>query len=228
MIKYSTETILDITLKGGFESNIINHIYGVGGSGKTNIALLLMKSIVKNYGKVIFISTEQISPKRYGEIMGPLHETHGRDILVSEPRTPDALTGSIDNALRLAKDNDSIKGVIVDGITTIYRFMNTGDNELRHENISILAKQMLNLREISHVRDTFVLITSQVYYDPVKKDNLPLGGTLLSKVSKGIYSVEKRCEGVRQFRRFTVVKHKSLETGSYIDFIITDSGIDNA
>ena len=50
--------IIDILLKGGYETDIITTIYGPAGSGKTNFCLLAAISTYKRNKKTIYIDTE--------------------------------------------------------------------------------------------------------------------------------------------------------------------------
>ena len=56
---------------GGLETGAITQIFGEGGSGKSNLCILIAINAVKNGRKVIFIDTEGLSIDRFEQMTGP-------------------------------------------------------------------------------------------------------------------------------------------------------------
>jgi RecA/RadA recombinase len=68
-------------LFGGYETDIITTIYGPGGSGKSNLAIIASVSQSKKQNKVIFIDTEGgFSPERFRQIHRGEKDTVEKDL----------------------------------------------------------------------------------------------------------------------------------------------------
>jgi DNA repair protein RadB len=68
-----------------------------------------------------------------------------------------------------------------------------------------------------------VIITNQVYMDPVRNTFSGLGGTALEHISKVIVRLEKTdTPGIRRAR---LVKHRSRPEGASFEYAITEDGI---
>jgi DNA repair protein RadB len=82
---------------------------------------------------------------------------------------------------------------------------------------------MIQLLGYSKRYEIPVIITNQVYMDPVKNTYFGLGGTALEHISKAIVRFEKTDS--TGFRKARLVKHRSQPEGAYFDFEITGDGI---
>ncbi|MGC8581896.1 MAG: ATPase domain-containing protein [Thermoplasmata archaeon] len=220
MDKYPTNTVLDSVLEGGFETGIINQIYGEAGAGKTNIVLVFLREVIKRNDWAILINTEPFNMNRLAQIFG--NEYSMKNLLISEPKTMNELLESLEYAKKAIEKNEQIKSLVVDSITILYR--KSYDEETQRMDIDALSKQMQIIREISHIRDVCVIVTNQVHYNPNTKTEEPLGGMVLSNFSKAIYKVE-RVSNYSEERKFTVIKSRNLKINSYVLFRITANGI---
>ncbi|WP_290901500.1 ATPase domain-containing protein, partial [Ferroglobus sp.] len=59
---------IDSLLSGGVETGTITQIYGVSGSGKTSLCLMLTYNTVRRFGRAVYIDTEGLSPERVNQI----------------------------------------------------------------------------------------------------------------------------------------------------------------
>src|SRR3990172_8082054 len=156
-------------LYGGYDSDIINVIYGGSGTGKTNFCLLAAVSQAKKGKKVIFIDTEggfsvervkQLAPEEYGAVLG--------NILLLKPTNFAEQKKAFEELLKSLKDEVGL--IVVDGMTILYRldFASARDKdsndggEVRKLNAE-LARQLRVLAEIARKRNIPIIVTNQVY-----------------------------------------------------------------
>jgi DNA repair protein RadB len=206
---------LDSLLGGGFERGVISQIYGEAGSGKTNVCLqTIVNCILDGYG-VVFIDTEGFSTERLYQIAGKNAQRIIREMIVYEPIELSQQLSVIKNVEH--SEDESLGLVVVDSMTSLYRPYAT-DTLKRRE----LTEQLLMLQRIARRHNTCVLITNQVYTDVESGEFCPIGGTMISYISKAILKLEKM-DGGR--RRATIMKHRSRPEGEYCEFMITDTGI---
>ncbi|MBC7109782.1 MAG: DNA repair and recombination protein RadB [Archaeoglobi archaeon] len=206
---------IDELLGGGFESGIITQIYGAPGTGKTNIVIQTAVECARKGKKAVIIDTEGLSIERISQIAGKELERISKLILIYSPRNMAQQT----SALReLPKVIDNTGVIIIDSITSFYRFELTRDElGARKE----LAQQLAFLVGLARKYDVAVIITNQVYADIEKNELLPVGGLLLQHISKVI--IELRRVGDRRIA--ILRKHRSKPEGLSCEFEITPEGV---
>jgi DNA repair protein RadB len=167
---------------------------------------------------VVFIDSEGFSIERFRQIAGSDTEKIADRLFLFEPldfEHQGTMIAEADTVLRTHK-----AGLLVmDSATALYRT----DLEKGRDSIQMLTRQMIQLLGYSKRYDIPVIISNQVYMDPVKNTYFGLGGTALEHISKVIIRLEKTASP--GFRRARLVKHRSQPEGAYFDFEITGDGI---
>lgn len=202
---------------GGLEIGAITQIFGVGGSGKSNLCILIAINTVQSGKKVIFIDTEGLSIDRFEQMAGSDAKEIAKNIIFYEPTNFKEQHSAIKD---LGKITNNIGVIIVDSATSLYRVSPNPDTMSL---IRELGNQMTYLIGIARKHNMAVVITNQVYTDTNKGIDMPIGGNILYHLSKTIIKLEKMNEGLR---RATLLKHRSLPEGAFIDFKITNNGIE--
>jgi DNA repair protein RadB len=167
---------------------------------------------------VVFIDSEGFSIERFRQIAGVDTEKIADRLFLFEPidfEHQGAMIAEADTVLRTHKPGL----LVMDSATALYRT----DLEKGRDSIQMLTRQMIQLLGYSKRYDIPVIITNQVYMDPVKNTYFGLGGTALEHISKVIIRLEKTASP--GFRRARLVKHRSQPEGAYFDFEITGDGI---
>ncbi|MAH42837.1 DNA repair and recombination protein RadB [archaeon] len=156
--KIPTGTPLDKIIDG-LEPGIITNIYGPAGSGKTNIIIASVLSMLRSGKKVVFIDTESnFSFERFSQLGGT--DEMFKDIIFITPSSwdeQDRLVGRIFDKIK----KQDIGLIVVDSMVALYR-MEVADDNFRLINKQ-LAKQFSVLSNIARVLDIPVFVTSQVY-----------------------------------------------------------------
>lgn len=220
-------------LFGGYETDIITTIYGPGGSGKTNLCLLVAVSQAKKGNKVIYIDTEGgFSSDRVKQMLDKenLDETL-KNIMILKPTSFKEQEEAFEQLLKFVKKDD-ISLIIIDSIAMLYR-LELGDaiKSESTENIQAVNRQLANqlrvLTEISRKQNIPVVVTNQVYSQFVVGENEQkerqfsmVGGDLLKYWSKCIMEVQN----YRGRRVLKLRKHRSLPEKE-LEFEITNEGI---
>lgn len=211
-------------LYGGYDSDIINVIYGGSGTGKTNFCLLAAVSHAKKGKKVIFIDTEGgFSVERIKQLAPDDFEEALKNILLLKPTNFSEQKKAFEELLKNLKDEVGL--IVVDGMTILYRldFASARDNGGKDDNgvrklNAELARQLRVLAEIARKRNIPIIITNQVYkWD----DSLKMvGGDILRYWGKCLIElVNEKGRRVAYLR-----KHRSLPEKE-IEFQITNDGI---
>jgi len=222
-------------LFGGYETDIITTIYGPGGSGKTNICLLVAVSQAKKGNKVIYVDTEGgFSSDRVSQLLG---EEKNRidevlqNIFILKPTSFEEQEESFEQLLKFVKKG-GISLIIIDSIAMLYR-IELGDAIKSEETENIrevnrkLANQLRILNEISRKQNIPIIVTNQVYSQFIKDENemkerqvSMVGGDLLKYWSKCIIEVQN----YRGKRTLRLRKHRSLPEKEF-EFEINNLGI---
>src|SRR3989304_4898738 len=87
---------LDGLLGGGVESGTVMLLYGEGGSGKTNLCLVLARNVARMKRKVAYVDTEGVSAERLEQICGASHEKDLRSIIFFRPHSFEEQENAID------------------------------------------------------------------------------------------------------------------------------------
>ncbi len=208
---------LDSILGGGFETKTITQIYGPSGTGKTSICIMLAYNTALNFGKVIFIDTEGLSPERVNQIFKEKNAL--RNLLIKEVFDFKEQSEAIKELPKICKNND-IKLIIVDSFTSLYRSELEDEKAIKMKRELVL--QLTMLLGLARKYDLAVVITNQMFTDIKTGEDKPLGGPSLDHISKIIIALEKvNCE-----RKAILVKHRSIKEGASCFFKITDNGIE--
>jgi DNA repair protein RadB len=224
-------------LFGGYEKDIITTIYGPGGSGKTNLCLIVATSQAKKDKKVIYIDTEGgFSTDRVVQLLKDEAEKKEeilKNIFILKPTSFKEQEESFGQLLRYVKEGE-ISLIIIDSIAMLYRLelgdaIKTEDTKNIREVNRKMAKQLRILNEIARKQNIPVIVTNQVYSQFVKNSNdeemkekqfSMVGGDLLKYWSKCI--IELKNSGGK--RTLLLRKHRSMPEKS-LDFEITNNGI---
>lgn len=230
-------------LFGGYETDIITTIYGPGGSGKSNLCIIVATSQSKKSNKIIFIDTEGgFSPERFKQIHQGTKEEIEKDlqnILILKPTSFAEQEKAFSQMLKHVRQ-ETISLIIIDSIAMLYRLelgdaITSKDNEKISEVNRKLAKQLRTLNEIARKQNIPVIITNQVYSkfqtdDPYPQTPIPsklverqvsmVGGDLLKYWSKCLIELKS----YNNRRKLILKKHRSLPIKE-LAFEITRTGI---
>ncbi|MBP7708169.1 DNA repair and recombination protein RadB [Candidatus Pacearchaeota archaeon] len=222
-------------LFGGYETDIITTIYGPGGSGKTNLCILVAVSQAKKGNKVIYVDTEGgFSIDRVSQILQtdkiPL-ESVLKNIMILKPTSFEEQEESFEQLLKHVKKG-GISLIVIDSIAMLYR-LELGDAIKTEEVKEIqavnrkLANQLRILNEISRKENIPVIVTNQVYSSFSRGENNQqerqfsmVGGDLLKYWSKCIIEMQNN----RGRRSLVLRKHRSMPEKE-LEFEITNLGI---
>lgn len=221
-------------LFGGYETDIITTIYGPGGSGKTNLCLLVAVSQAKKGNKVIYMDTEGgFSVDRVNQLVEKNPEVLEKtlsNILILKPTSFEEQEESFEQLLKHVKKGD-ISLIVIDSIAMLYR-LELGD-AIKSEDLAEiqtvnrkLANQLRILNEISRKQNLPVIVTNQVYSsfsndnEQKEKQFSMVGGDLLKYWSKCIIEVQN----YRGRRTLKLRKHRSLPEKE-MEFEIGNLGI---
>jgi len=219
-------------LHGGYERDIITTIYGPGGSGKSNLCMIVAVSQARKGNKVIFIDSEGgFSTDRFKQIhRGTKDEVESAlsNIILLKPTSFKEQEEAFDTLLKhLKKENVSL--IIVDSIAMLYRLelgsaITSEDDKKISEINRKLASQLRTLNEISRKQNITVIVTNQVYSlfsdNPMEKKVSMVGGDLLKYWSKCLIELAN----VKGRRVMRLKKHRSLPQKE-LAFEIVNEGI---
>lgn len=209
---------LDALLGGGYERKAITQFYGEPASGKSTFCVISAVACLRNGMSVVFIDTEGFSIERFSQVAGSEAESLAENLFLYEPAGFDQqgimIAGSEDV---LRKSNPGL--IILDSATGLYRT----ELDKGREAMQRLTRQMIFLLGLAKRYDIPALITNQVYMDIQRRTYYGLGGTALEHISKTIICVSR----IDDYRRATLVKHRSLSSGRYFDFALVDKGVES-
>ncbi|MDN5357325.1 MAG: DNA repair and recombination protein RadB [Candidatus Methanomethylophilaceae archaeon] len=206
---------VDDLLGGGIESGSLTLVYGVAGTGKTNICLQMAHNVLKEGKKVALIDTEGISYDRVSQIFGGEELLKG--LLVFQVHSFEEQSDRVTKISRMAEARGALGLIIVDSLTGFYR-LNHDDPLVRNDFI----RQTELLTETARKSDVPVIVTSQVYSNMINGGIEFLGGHTLRHNAKTIIRLEPRGSGVRSA---VIVKHRSLPEGRCATYRIGENGI---
>jgi DNA repair protein RadB len=216
---------LDALLGGGVERGTITEFFGEGGSGKSNICMVLARNVAKEGKKAIYIDTEGLSLERLFQICGgdkdrASAETLMKNIFIFDARDLDEQEEAVNKSIALAEQLEDTDLIIVDSATGQYRrYFGTDEETRARQRLGLLITRLLRC---ARTRKIPVVITNQVYTDISSDTFEPLGGHAVSHGSKAIVRVDRLGSGKR---RATVEKHRSIGEGEQAEFKIVQDGI---
>jgi len=215
---------LDELLGGGIESGAVTEIYGEGGTGKTNICLILTRNCVLNGKKVIFIDTEGVSHERFNQICGENYDRINKEVLFFLPFSLKEQENMVQQSIKiLEKENESNIGLIILDSGTIFYRMALGCDDEQGQRQS-LSRQIILLLAASRKYNLPIVITNQVFLDIETSTISPIGGHILYHNAKAIIKLEKIADNIR---RMSLIKHRSIAEGLNCEFKIIDNGIED-
>jgi DNA repair protein RadB len=212
---------LDELLGGGVEAACLTLLYGVAGSGKTNLCLQVARNVARGGKKVVYVDTEGVSLDRLRQMCGADFDEVVRRILISEPYSNEEQEKLIESAVRIVEASEDFGLVAVDSMTMHYRLT------LRHEDPEerrSLTRQVARLLRVARKTEIPVLLTSQVYTDIDRETIEPLGGHMLTHNCKTLVRLEKIGPAMRRAVR---VKHRHLAEGEAVKFRLTERGVED-
>lgn len=212
---------LDDILGGGVENGAVTLLYGEGGTGKSNLCMVLARNVALGGKKVAFIDTEGLSLERFEHICGGEFPRVLQGMLVFKPYTLHEQELAVESCVRLAEGSSEVGLLVLDSATVYYRMSFGSDAE--DESRLSLANQVTALLTASRKLELPVLVTTQVYTDVKRGGSFePIGGHLFTHNAKAILKLERMEGGLR---RATVVKHRSIPSGRGAVFALTAAGI---
>ena len=228
--------ILNQFLHGGYETDIITTLYGPGGSGKSNLAIILATSQAKKQNKTIFIDTEGgFSSERFKQIHRGTREEIEKDlqnIFLLKPTSFQEQEKAFQQMLTYVK-KEAISLIIIDSIAMLYRLeLGSAIETKNQEEISKinrkLAGQLRTLNEIARKQNIPIIITNQVYASFTKNQEdkqterqvSMVGGDLLKYWSKCLIELKN----YNNKRSLVLKKHRSLPVKE-LHFEIINPGI---
>jgi DNA repair protein RadB len=213
---------LDELLGGGLETECMTMVYGEAGTGKTNICLQVARNAARSGKKVLYIDTEGVSTERLKQISGKDFEKVLGNILFFKPESlieQDERVTEVANLVIKSKNKFGL--IILDSATLYYRAEFGMDNDVNQRDI--LYREATKLQNLAKRANIPVLITAQVYMDPDANLLRPLGGFILTSISRTIIFLEKVGSGKRKAE---IVKHRSVAEHGEANFTIVASGLE--
>ncbi len=235
--KISTGSLdLDKFLSNGYETDVITTLYGPGGSGKSNLCIIVATFQARRGKKVIFIDTEGgFSSDRFKQIHQGTREEIERDlqnIFLLKPTSFKEQQKAFEQMLLHVK-KESISLIIIDSIAMLYRLelseaIGTKESEKISKVNRKLANQLRALNEIARKQGIPIIITNQVYSTFIQNQEdgdterqvSMVGGDLLKYWSKCLIEL-KNYYGKR---KLILKKHRSLPIKELM-FEIVETGI---
>jgi DNA repair protein RadB len=215
---------LDRLLGGGIENGSLTEFYGEGGTGKSNLCLLLACRVVRQGQWVVYLDTEGLSMDRLSQVAGGQGTTLSqvvRRLLLNTPKTLEEQERVVERTSSLMLEREGKIGlVIVDSPTLLYRLaLGQEDEETARQSLSTQVATLLHAAIETSIP---VVITNQVWRDIHSATFEPIGGSFLSHIAKTIVRLERLQSG---WRRATLMKHRSLPEGGTADYRISPWGI---
>jgi DNA repair protein RadB len=216
---------LDDLLDGGVERGTVTELFGEGGSGKSNIVLVLAANVARAGKKAVIIDTEGLSLERLFQVAGgpkdrETAERLMRSIFIFDASDLDEQEESVNKAIVLAEQREDVDLIALDSATSHYRRHVGTEEENRARNR--LGLMVTRLLRCARLRKIPVVITNQVYTDIEAGRQEPIGGHHLGHTSKAIVRLERLGRGRR---RATLEKHRSIGEGKAAEFEITADGL---
>lgn len=215
---------IDSLLGGGVESQILTHIYGVAGSGKTSIALQCALNCMSKKWKVIYIDADcSFSRRRFLQISSRFKNLDLSHFLLISPKSFPDQSDTIDSIDMLVKEG--VRLIILDSVGSLYRCSVGQDRE---ENVYFnkeLCRQMAMLLNVSEIFDVATIILNQVSGTSLQKskiDYIPVAQQVVDPWCKVSLRLERLAEPPG--RKAVLEKHYSRPIGSSAEFSPNDLG----
>jgi DNA repair protein RadB len=216
---------LDELLGGGFERGTVTELFGEGGTGKSNIVLVLAAGVARSGKKAIIIDTEGVSLERLFQVCGGPTDRETaqalmRSIFIFDASDMDEQEEAVNKAIVLAEQREDVDLLALDSATSHYRrYVGTEEENRARTRLGLMVTRLLRC---ARTRKIPVVITNQVYTDIEAGRHEPIGGHHLGHSSKAIIRLDRLG---RNRRRATVEKHRSIGEGVSAEFSLTADGI---
>ncbi|MEM0158985.1 MAG: DNA repair and recombination protein RadB [Thermoplasmataceae archaeon] len=209
---------IDAAIGGGLEPSVISEIFGEGGAGKTNLALIFSLSAIADGKSVFYIDAEGLSVDRLRQVYRGGQDGLESFIIYRVSSLDDQET-AIQKVYKMLEKSKSPGLVVVDSFTQYVRLEAFQDFQ---ERSAAIQRQLSLLNGIAMRFKIPVLITNQIYQDPDTGSLNPYGGFVIDHMMKAIFRLEKIGNSIRVI---SIAKHRSLPEQSTARFKITDYGI---
>lgn len=189
-------TALDELLGGGVETQSITEVYGKYGSGKTQwafqlaVTVQLPKEKGGMNGKAIYIDSENsFRPERVISIaqrFGVDSDKALKNIFVARAYNADHQMALVEKAKEKIEEDPSIKLLVVDSLTALFRAEFTGRGSLADRQQK-LNRHMYTLTKLAETKNIAILVTNQVMDRPdilFGDSTAPIGGNVVGHASK--------------------------------------------
>lgn len=194
--RYSTGAkSLDYMLGGGLEPKTITQFYGPPGSGKTTVCFTSCAKLPSPF-KSVYIDTEGTFRQERIEQIAKARKINIslKNILVSQVLATSKLENCIDSIDELVQLDPTIKLIIVDSMTNLYRVEYSGPAKLLQRQQQLM-RYMYKLRHLALSKKLIVVITNQVYYYHSKSSyqkDTSVGGYTIDYPCNNIVRLSKR------------------------------------
>ena len=210
---------LDEILGGGIDPETITEVYGEAGSGKSNLAMMLSRSVLQGGKKVVYIDTEGMSLDRFQQICGEDFDWMMEEMMIRHVYSLSEQEKAVERAMDIVEKSGKVGLIVVDSMTGLYR-LDIG-TDMEGGSMRSLTKQMINLLTLARKHEVAVLITNQVYTDRQRGEYRPIGGHVVNHYAKTIIRLDRLGDGRR---RAVVMKHRSVQEGRFAEFRIVEDG----
>lgn len=214
---------LDSLLKE-IEAKAVTNLCGEPASGKTNLCMLAALYCIKKGGTVTYIDTEGgFSFERLAQLM-PNYKMILPRINLLEPK-------DFQEQGKLIRGLGETSLVIVDSLSALYRLEYADAEQKKTQEINPrileasreLSKQLSILSQFAREKNIPVLVTCHTFKNWETGNGEVVGGDTVKYWSKTILFLEKTSKTGE--RKATVAKHRSVEEGKTVKFVIVQDGI---
>lgn len=205
---------LDTLLEGGIEPGVVTLVYGEPAAGKTNLALQLARTVVRQGLRVGYVDTEGVSFDRMRQIAGDLYTQMIQRVLFANPYDFSEQTRRVEEAAAL----EDIGLIVVDSLNHLYRLELDQDAALAGRR---LQRQLGALQRAARKGRIPVLVTAQVY--EAGDGTLPFGGRTMGHIVKTVLEFGREESGLRHA---VVRKHRAIADGRRTLFKVTPQGLE--
>lgn len=223
---------LDALLGGGIETQAITETHGEFGSGKSQLAMQLSVNVQLPVekgglnGRCVYIDTEgTFRPERVNqmaEALGLDPKKVLKNILIARAFNSDHQVILVEKAKEVIKEN-SIKLVVVDSLTSLFRSDYSGRGELAPRQQK-LNRHLHELQKLADVYNLVVYVTNQVmarpdilFGDPTKA----IGGHVLGHAATFRLYLRKGKGGARIAK---LIDSPNLPEGEAV-FLVNEHGV---
>lgn len=220
-IELGVKGLDNILGNNGLESGVITNIYGIPGSGKTNMCLAASVAALRLGKKIIYIDSEGGFSSTRFEQMTKNYDIEMKNIFLLEPKDFTEQKSSIDKAYEISLKHD-IGLIIVDSMVALYRLELTETKAFDAN--KELSRELAVLSKIAREKKIPILITTQVY-SAFGSNEVEVSGGFLTKWWAKILMEVQKTENSNE-RLAILKKHMYMPEGLEAKFKITENGIE--